>query len=326
MKQKIIVDIGSGSIKAYIVDENREVKPIYKKTIMFKVNFSKEKGIREEDKNKLIDALQELRTKYKNIPVYAYATSIFRLMTESQVKELKRQIYEKTGITIDIVTKEQEALYMAKAVGNIEELDEPYLVFSIGGSSSEFIVLEKGKIKVITVVFGKPRVGKTAYMVADIVKYLNRSAEGLDLYHRCCEEIEVINEDGFRFEKPIHCPIYTNFAVNVQTGYNGFEGSYYIDGFRLGFENDNVEVLPVLPCSRIYLSEAQRYYNSRNSGVKALPDWVSRFYEEHGHFDLTIWLDMQRPGLLDLNIRELVTEFIFIEKMENKFDLMGNIL
>lgn len=147
MKQKIIVDIGSGSIKAYIVDENREVKPIYKKTIMFKVNFSKEKGIREEDKNKLIDALQELRTKYKNIPVYAYATSIFRLMTESQVKELKRQIYEKTGITIDIVTKEQEALYMAKAVGNIEELDEPYLVFSIGGSSSEFIVLEKGKIK-----------------------------------------------------------------------------------------------------------------------------------------------------------------------------------
>ena len=178
----------------------------------------------------------------------------------------------------------------------------------------------------ITVVFGKPRVGKTAYMVADIVKYLNRSAEGLDLYHRCCEEIEVINADGFRFVKPLHCPVYTNFAVNVQTGYNGFEGSYYIDGFRLGFENDNVEVLPVLPCSRIYLSEAQRYYNSRNSGVKALPDWVSRFYEEHGHFDLTIWLDMQRPGLLDLNIRELVTEFIFIEKMENKFDLMGNIV
>ena len=178
----------------------------------------------------------------------------------------------------------------------------------------------------ITVVFGKPRVGKTAYMVADIVKYLNRSAEGLDLYHRCCEEIEVINADGFRFVKPLHCPVYTNFVVNVQTGYNGFEGSYYIDGFRLGFENDNVEVLPVLPCSRIYLSEAQRYYNSRNSGVKALPDWVSRFYEEHGHFDLTIWLDMQRPGLLDLNIRELVTEFIFIEKMENKFDLMGNIV
>ena len=45
MKQKIIVDIGSGSIKAYIVNENRKINPIYKKTIMFKVNFSKENGI-----------------------------------------------------------------------------------------------------------------------------------------------------------------------------------------------------------------------------------------------------------------------------------------
>lgn len=147
MKQKVIVDIGSGSIKAYIVNENKEIKPILKKTIMFKVNFSKEKGISEEDKNRLIDALQEIKENYINIPVYAYATSIFRLMTESQVKELTKLIYEKTGITINIVSKKQESLYMAKAVGNIEELDEPYLIFSVGGSSTEFTVLEKGNIK-----------------------------------------------------------------------------------------------------------------------------------------------------------------------------------
>ena len=147
MKEKIIVDIGSGSIKAYIVNEDKEIKPIYKKTIMFKVNFSKEKGILEKDKNKLIDALQEIKTKYDGIPVYAYATSIFRLMTENQVKELTNLIYEKTEITINIVTKEQESIYMAKAVGNIEGLDDPYLVFSVGGSSTEFIVLEKGNVK-----------------------------------------------------------------------------------------------------------------------------------------------------------------------------------
>ena len=34
MKEKIIVDIGSGSIKAYIVNEDKEIKPIYKKTII----------------------------------------------------------------------------------------------------------------------------------------------------------------------------------------------------------------------------------------------------------------------------------------------------
>ena len=147
MKQKIIVDIGSGSIKAYIVNENKEINPIYKKTIMFKVNFSKENGISEEDKNKLIDSLQEIKEKYNGIPIYAYATSIFRLMTIKQVKDLTKLIYEKTEVTINIVTKEQEALYMAKAVGNIKELNKPYLVFSVGGSSTEFVVLEKGNIK-----------------------------------------------------------------------------------------------------------------------------------------------------------------------------------
>ena len=147
MKQKIIVDIGSGSIKAYIVDENKKINPIFKKTIMFKVNFSEENGISDGDKNKLIESLKEIQRSYINIPVYAYATSIFRLMSEKQVEKKKNIVYEKTGIIINIVSKDQESLYMAKSVGNIEELDEPYLVFSVGGSSTEFVVLEKGKIK-----------------------------------------------------------------------------------------------------------------------------------------------------------------------------------
>ena len=155
MKQKIIVDIGSGSIKAYIVDENKKINPIFKKTIMFKVNFSEENGISDGDKNKLIESLKEIQRSYINIPVYAYATSIFRLMSEKQVAELKNIVYEKTGIIINIISKDQESLYMAKSVGNIEELDEPYLVFSVGGSSTEFVGLEKGKIKEdFTVGFG----------------------------------------------------------------------------------------------------------------------------------------------------------------------------
>ena len=86
----------------------------------------------------------------------------------------------------------------------------------------------------------------------------------------------------------------------------------------------DVEIIPVLPSARIYLSEAQRYYNARRS--KDLPDWVSRFYEEHGHFDLNIMLDVQRPGLIDVNIRELVECFIEVRGMTNKYDESGNIV
>ena len=147
MEEKIIVDLGSGSIKAYLVNNRKEVKLIHKKTIMFKVNFSKETGISKEDKNKLMDSLQEIEKEYPDIPIYAYATSIFRIMEKNQLDELFEEIYKNTRVKIKVVDKEQESLYIAKSVDKIKEFNEPYLVFTVGGSSSEFIVCENGKIK-----------------------------------------------------------------------------------------------------------------------------------------------------------------------------------
>ena len=36
---EIIIDIGSGNIKAYLIKNMREIKSIYLKNIMFKKNF-----------------------------------------------------------------------------------------------------------------------------------------------------------------------------------------------------------------------------------------------------------------------------------------------
>ena len=177
----------------------------------------------------------------------------------------------------------------------------------------------------ITQVFGKPRIGKTAFMVADMVPYLNRSEQDLDLYQTCCNEIKGINTSGnWGFDFPEHSPVYSNFQMLVQTGYQQYTGSYYMDGYHMGFENPYVPVLPVLPWSKIYLSEAQRYYDSRKKG--GIPDWVSRFFEESGHFYLDFMLDMQRPALIDLNVRENASRFIYIERMENFTDNVGNIV
>ena len=40
--EKVIIDIGSGSIKAYKVNDEKIIKQIYNKTIMFKIHFTKE--------------------------------------------------------------------------------------------------------------------------------------------------------------------------------------------------------------------------------------------------------------------------------------------
>ena len=176
----------------------------------------------------------------------------------------------------------------------------------------------------ITIVFGKPGAGKTAFLAADVVRYINGSPASCELLQECAAEVRKLNDNGALFSMPTSAPVYTNFPVTASCGTYAPYEPYYVDGFHLGFENDDVEVMPVLPCARIYLSEAQRYYNSRRS--KDLPDWVSRYFEEHRHFGLQIYLDVQRPGLIDVNIRELCERFLEIQRMEHRYDRVGNIV
>lgn len=143
---EIIVDIGSGNIKAYNVNENKEVKSIYLKNIMFKKNFSKENGIAEEDIQELILAIKEIQNISNKLNINAYATSVFRMLNKEQIEELQYKLIKMTGIKINVINQEKEERYMAKAVGNIIEIDEPYLVCCVGGSSTEMIVMKNGKI------------------------------------------------------------------------------------------------------------------------------------------------------------------------------------
>lgn len=54
------------------------------------------------------------------------------------------------------------------------------------------------------------------------------------------------------------------------------------------------------------------------------PEWQSRWYEQHGHNNLDIYLDTQRPMLIDVNIRELA-QFIEIMKLTVKYDEYGKV-
>ena len=75
-----------------------------------------------------------------------------------------------------------------------------------------------------------------------------------------------------------------------------------------------------LPYEAIGITEAQKYLNSRMSMY--FPEWQSRWYEQHGHDNLDIFLDTQRPMLIDVNIRELA-QFIEIVKLKISYDYYG---
>ena len=144
--ERVIIDIGSGNIKSYTVDENKKVTPLYQKNIMFKAHFSKEKGIDEKDKEELIKGIKDIKKLSDGKPISAYATSVFRMLSEKQLSSLRIDLIRETGLGINVISPEQEEIYMAKSVGNIEELNTPYLVSCVGGSSTEMIVMQKGKI------------------------------------------------------------------------------------------------------------------------------------------------------------------------------------
>ncbi len=176
----------------------------------------------------------------------------------------------------------------------------------------------------ITAIIGRPGSGKTAYLTCLALKYLLNTQEGKVLLRNCISQVELLNAQGFNYSIPSSPPVYTNYPVSAHIGYQKRRDSYWIDGFRMGFENEFVETVPVLPGSKIFMTEVQRYYNSRMS--TQLPDWVSRFFEEHRHFLLDIFLDLQRLGLLDINIRELLECVIEVANVKHETAYNGKVI
>ena len=129
------------------------------------------------------------------------------------------------------------------------------------------------------------------------------------------------NNNGFNLSIPRHC-VAANYDITFKKfGYSP-RHSRRINPFRLGFANDFVDTHFNLPYEAIGITEAQKYLNSRMSMY--FPEWQSRWYEQHGHDNLDIFLDTQRPMLIDVNIRELA-QFIEIIRLKISYDKYGKV-
>ena len=137
-----------------------------------------------------------------------------------------------------------------------------------------------------------------------------------------CEIIQKRN-NGFKNLKtiPIHC-VSANYDITGRKFRCSPRFSRRINPYKLGFKNKFVKTHFNLPFECICITEAQKYLNSRMSMY--FPEWQSRWYEQHGHDDIDIFLDTQRPMLIDVNIRELA-QFIEIVKLTIHKDKFGKI-
>lgn len=171
----------------------------------------------------------------------------------------------------------------------------------------------------ITIIFAPPRTGKTCFMTHCLVQTMfdrnrNRAMQN---------EISQKQQNGFEnlVTIPIHC-VSANYDIAGKKFRYSPRFSRRINPYRLGFRNNFVKTHFNLPYECIGITEAQKYLNSRMSMY--FPEWQSRWYEQHGHNNLDIFLDTQRPMLIDVNIRELA-QFIEIVNLTVKTDPKGKV-
>lgn len=143
-----------------------------------------------------------------------------------------------------------------------------------------------------------------------------------DRNHAMANEIMQKRQNGFKnLTIPTHC-VSANYDITFKKFRYSPRFSRRINPYRLGFKNKFVKTHFNLPYECIGITEAQKYLNSRMSMY--FPEWQSRWYEQHGHDNLDIFLDTQRPMLIDVNIRELA-QFIEIVKLDIIRDKNGKI-
>lgn len=172
----------------------------------------------------------------------------------------------------------------------------------------------------ITIIFAPPRTGKTCYMthVLNEAMYDRQRTRAMQ-----SELIGKINNGFTNIETiPPHC-VSANYTITGKKfGYSP-RRNRIINPYKLGFANPFVDTHFTFPYECIGITEAQKYLNSRMSIFN--PDWQSRWYEQHGHNNLDIYLDTQRPMLIDPNIREL-SSFVEILSLDKKHDKNGKIV
>lgn len=157
----------------------------------------------------------------------------------------------------------------------------------------------------ITIITAPPGAGKTVYMTHKAVTY------GFDRDRTRLMQKEIARKQASGFTSiqtiPQHC-VSANYDITMRKFLCSPLHNRRINPYRLGFSNPDVDVHFNLPYEVICITEGQKYFNSRMS--KYFPDWQSRWFEQHRHLDLVIFIDTQRHDLIDVNIRSLsqVTE------------------
>ncbi len=177
----------------------------------------------------------------------------------------------------------------------------------------------------ITQYFGTTGSGKSANLARIIVETYYR--KGAKMLADSAAQIKADNREfGMQCTPPTKPPIFVgpHLDVRFETDFEEYFEPYHLDPYRFGMDDGGeFEVQSVPPHSLVVIPEAQRYYDSRQSGT--FHPRTSGIFEKHRHQHLDIIIESQRPDLIDQNIRRLTHLFVEMLKVDNKKNSLGRI-
>jgi len=141
---KIIVDIGSSTIKVYKVI-GEQIELIAQKSVHFKIDFNVEIGLSRKTKDELFEMLKATKNLHENTPIRLYATGIFRSLSPNARVKFIDEVYMHTGLFFNIINHELESFYLEMALASKCPPDKPVLLLNIGGGSTELVIMYKRK-------------------------------------------------------------------------------------------------------------------------------------------------------------------------------------
>lgn len=145
MAEKILIDVGSSTVKVYKWDL-KKLSLLFVKSIAFKKDFDPQKGISKVSQKELYDLINKVKKENKNLPIKIYSTALFRKFEKNAFKKFSKDFFNKTGIKFTVISQELENLYLEMALVGKYIGKDKVLLINIGGDSTELVVMKNKKL------------------------------------------------------------------------------------------------------------------------------------------------------------------------------------
>lgn len=128
-----IIDIGSNTIRLVMYEHGEKLSNT---AISSEILHDTVDGqLTDLGTQKLCHAIEYLKNEAKGYPVYAFATFAFRVLANKE--EVKKEIFEKTGVSIDILSGKDEAKCDFSALISEIGTDKCAVGVDLGGGSAQ---------------------------------------------------------------------------------------------------------------------------------------------------------------------------------------------